>query len=122
MDMNLNGQTITNAKEQLDTLCICGHNQLGHVHFNGGLNIPEGTPTWCGFDECQCGKFQKRIYKTTESVPRGIDRKFERVVNLFASIEIYFRYDLPTDFCDEFLATLKNLSDDVKHALETENG
>ena len=109
--MNLNGQLIHNAQEQLNTLCICGHNQLGHVHFNGGLNIPEGTPTWCGLDECQCGKFQKRIYQTTESVPRGVDRKFERVT---------FGYTLPTDFCDEFLATLKDLNDDVKHALEAE--
>ena len=57
---------------------------------------------------------------SSENDPRGVDRKFERVVNLFATIEITFGYTLPTDFCDEFLATLKDLNDDVKHALEAE--
>ena len=120
--MKLNGQTIMNAKEQINTLCVRRHNQLVHVHYNGGLNIPEGTPTYCGFNEYQCGKFRKRTYQMNELAHTELDRKFKRVINLFATIEILFDYPLPSGFCDEFLASVKDLKDYVDNAIETENG
>jgi len=112
--MKLNGQTINWTREEAHSLCQCGHIKLAHVHFNGGLGIPEGTPTHCGFEGCPCGTFQDRKYPTTEGDKNQFERNFERIINLFATVEINFGYVLPSDFCDEFLAAVKHTRDYCK--------
>lgn len=64
--MKLNGQNIEWSREESNSLCQCGHIKLAHVHFNGGLNLPDGTPTYCGYEDCQCGEWRDRTYQTTE--------------------------------------------------------
>lgn len=116
--MQLNGQTINWTREEAHSLCQCGHIKLGHVHYNGGLNIPDGTPTYCGFQDCQCDEWRDRVYQTTEGEKELLERKFERIINLFAMVEIQFGYTLPSDFCDEFLAATKEARDYSKAKIE----
>lgn len=116
--MQLNGQTITWSKEESNSLCQCGHNKLGHVHYNGGLNLPDGTPTYCGFEDCQCGDFRDRIFQTTEGDKSTFERKFERIINLFCTIEIEFGYTMTSEFTDEFLTAVKEARDYCKYQIE----
>ena len=109
--MKLNGQTINWTREECYSLCQCGHYKMSHVHFNGGLDISEGTPTYCGFDNCHCGQFKDRVYQTTEGDKKTFERNFERIINLFVTIEINFGYILPSDFSDEFISAVKNARD-----------
>lgn len=117
--MKLNGQTINWTREESHSLCQCGHIKLGHVHYNGDLGIPDGTPTYCGYEDCQCGKFRDRVIQTTEGNKNQFERKFERIINLFVSVEIVYGYTLTTEFSDEFLAAVKEARDYCKERIET---
>jgi hypothetical protein len=63
----LNGQIIDWDLEEQNSLCVCGHTKLAHIHFNGGLNIPEGQATYCGYPQqigdevryCECSLFNE---------------------------------------------------------------
>lgn len=118
-DININGHAIAYAKA--NQLCKCGHIQIGHVHWNGGLGIPEGAPTYCGFEGCQCGEFRLRDYPTTEGAATQFERKFERIINLFATVEINFGHTLPSDFCDEFIEAVKDARDYCAEYLEKDD-
>lgn len=116
--MKLNGQKIEWSREEAHSLCQCGHNKLAHVHYNGGLNLPDGTPTYCGFEDCPCDIWRTRIYQTTEGGKNTFERKFERIINLFFSVEISFGYVLPSDFSDEFLTAVKEARDYCVETIE----
>jgi hypothetical protein len=117
--ISINGHEI--AYKEANQLCQCGHIQIGHVHWNGGLSIPDGAPTYCGFEGCMCGEFRLRNYPTTEGSKTQFERKFERIINLFVTVEIQFGHVLPSDFTDEFIAAVKDARDYCKEFMEKEN-
>ena len=103
--MMLNGQKIEWKLYEQNKLCVCGHTKLAHVHFNGGLNVPDGTTTYCGFGECDCDKF----------TPQSINSLSTNLVNLLAGLDM--KYTLTSSERDTFLKAIQSLDEFAKHEI-----
>jgi hypothetical protein len=103
----LNGQKIEWAYYEQNKLCVCGHTKLAHIHFNGGLNIPDGTPTYCGFENCDCDSFTEQTLETLST----------NVVNELAGLDM--KYTLVSDDHDRLLGAIQRLDEFAQHEIKT---